>query len=166
MFIKVRVLAFAGLAFLSVAGEPACSGALSEGRAAYQRGDYVRAAADLLPLAKSGNAEAQAAAGFMYQHGFGVPQNLVIAAHWYHLAAEQGNPWAQYELGLLYDKGHGVPRSAVIAYAWLNLAAAHARPNMRDYYLRIRNAVASKLTEAQIAESQWLAYSWTAGRGP
>jgi hypothetical protein len=66
----------------------------------------------------------------------------------------------------MYDKGHGVPRSAVIAYAWLNLAAAHARPSVRDYYLRIRDAVASKLTEAQIAESQWLAHSWAIGRIP
>jgi TPR repeat protein len=84
----------------------------------------------------------------------------VVAVQWYACAAEQGNPSAQYQLGLMYDKGHGVPRSSVIAYKWLNLAAAHARPSEREYYLRVRDAVASKLNTAQIAEAQWLAYNW------
>ena len=54
----------------------------------------------------------------------------------------------------------GVPRSAVLAYKWLNLAASHAPPNDREDYLRIREAVASKLNNAQLAEAQWLAYTW------
>jgi len=84
----------------------------------------------------------------------------VIAAYWYECAAEQGDPAAQYQLGLMFDKGHGVPRSSVIAYKWLNVAAAHAPRGERDYYTRIRDAVASKLNNAQKAEAQALSYDW------
>jgi uncharacterized protein len=51
-------------------------------------------------------------------------------------------------------------KCAVLAYKWLNLAAAGAPPSDRDYYLRIRDSVASKLNNAQIAEGQWLAVNW------
>jgi TPR repeat protein len=133
---------------------------VSEGVLAFRRGDYPTAARKLTPLAERGNAEAQALLGFMYEYGRGVPQNAVVAVQWYQCAAEQGHPSAQYQLGLMYDKGQGVRRSVVLAYTWLNLAAAHARPSEREYYLRIRDAVASKLNTAQIAEAQALAYNW------
>jgi len=149
-----------GLVLLLAAGEPARPSPVSDGVTAFHRGDYPTAARKLIPLAERGNAEAQALLGFMYEYGRGVPQNEVVAVQWYACAAEQGNPSAQYQLGLMYDKGHGVPRSSVIAYKWLNLAAAHARPSEREYYLRVRDAVASKLNTAQIAEAQWLAYNW------
>jgi uncharacterized protein len=54
-----------------------------------------------------------------------------------------------------------VPRSHVLAYKWLNLAAARARPGVREIYLRIRDAVAAKLTPVQVAQAQWLAYHFT-----
>ena len=144
--------------------EPARASAVSEGILAFRRGDFPTAVRILGPLAERGNAEAQALLGFMYEYGRGVPQNAVVAVHWYVCAAEQGNAAGQYHLGLMYNKGHGVPRSAVLAYKWLNLAAAHAPPSERDYYLRMRDAVASKLNEAQIAEAQWLAYTWEQSR--
>jgi uncharacterized protein len=143
-----------------IASLPAIASPLSDGTSAFHRGDFSTAARKLIPLAGRGNAEAQAVLGFMYEYGRGVPQDQVVAAHWYACAAEQGYPSAQYQLGLMYDKGHGVPRSAVIAYMWLNLAAAGARPGVRDYYLRIRDAVATKLNPAQLAEAQWLSTSW------
>jgi hypothetical protein len=61
----------------------------------------------------------------------------------------------------MYGKGHGVIRSDVLAYKWLNLATAHAKPRMREYYLRIRDVVAAKLTPAQVAKAQWLAYQFS-----
>ncbi|MFZ2090401.1 MAG: hypothetical protein WB525_15740 [Pseudolabrys sp.] len=60
-------------------------------------------------------------------------------------------------LGLMYDNGHGVMKNDVLAYKWFNLAAAHAPAGSREYYLRIRDAVAAKLTAKQVAEAQWLA---------
>jgi TPR repeat protein len=109
------------------------------------------------PLAERGDANAQALLGFMYEHGRGVPQDYVQAAHWYICAAEQGHATAQYLLGLMYDKGLGVHRSDTLAYKWLDLAAAHAPPNAKEYYARIRDAVRAKLTAAQVSEAQWLA---------
>jgi TPR repeat protein len=150
---KFTVL-LAVLALMLVVIEPATSGELSDGLAAYRRGNYATAAAKLMRLAVRGNSEAQTALGFMYEYGRGVPQDEVIAAQWYMCAADQGNADALYQLGLMYDKGHGVPRSAVQAYQLLNLAAARARPSERDDYLRIRDAVATKLNRAQIAEAQ------------
>ena len=68
-------------------------------------------------------------------------------------------------LGLMYDKGHGVPQDFVLAYKWLNLAAARAPKYERDYFLRLRNAVAFKMSPTQIAEGQRLAMLWaTAGQ--
>jgi TPR repeat protein len=66
-------------------------------------------------------------------------------------------------LGLLYDRGQGVPLDYVEAHKWLNLAAARAGRDDRDYYVRMRNAVASKLTRAQIYEAQRRARDWTLG---
>jgi uncharacterized protein len=154
-----RLVVIAVLVLLAI-GEPARASAVSEGVAAFRRGDFPTAVRILGPLAERGNAEAQALLGFMYEYGRGVPQNAVVAVHWYVCAAEQGNPAGQYHLGLMYDKGHGVPRSAVLAYKWLNLAAAAAPPSDRDYYLRIRDSVASKLNSAQLAEGQFLAVNW------
>ena len=156
--------ALAALMMLVTAAAPSWPSAFSEGVVAFHRSDYPTAFRKLKPLAERGQAEAQALLAYMYQHGSGVPQDQVIAAHWYSSAAEQGHVGAQYQLGLLYDKGHGVPRSAVIAYKWLNLAAARAQPRERDYYVRIRDAVASKLDAAQLEQGQWLAVSWTPKR--
>ena len=96
----------------------------------------------------------------MYANGRGVPQNYIEAAIWYQRAAAQGNPTAQYFLGLLYDKGIGVPPDEVLAYKWLNLAVAAATPREREYWRKMRDAVASKLTRIELAEAQWLALQW------
>lgn len=133
---------------------------LAAGRAAYARRDYGRAAVQIVPLAERGNAEAQMMLGFMHATGQGVPQSNDLAAFWYCQAAERGNTTAQHLLGLLYDKGHGVPLDEVQAYKWLNLATAHAPKANRDYYQRLRDAVASKMTRGQIAAGQWLAMEW------
>jgi uncharacterized protein len=154
----------AALLMLVSAATPAWPSSLSDGASAFHRGDYVIALRKLRPLAERGQAEAQALLALMYQQGSGVPQDAVMAAHWYLSAAEQGHVGAQYQLGLLYDKGHGVPPSTVIAYKWLNLAAARADPRERDYYVRIRDAVASKLDPEQLAQAQWLASSWAPQR--
>ena len=92
----------------------------------------------------------------MYENGFGVPQAYDVAADLYHRAAAQGDPFAQSRLGLIYDKGHGVPQNVVLSYKWLDLAAAHATKRERDFYLRLRNAVASKMSSDQIVEGQRL----------
>lgn len=126
------------------------------------RGDFAGAARQLAPVATRGNARAQAMLGFLYETGQGVPQAYDAASSWYRAAAEQGDPTAQYLLGLAYDKGHGVPRDEVAAYKWLDLAAAGAPTPMRGKFLRLRDAVASKMNRRQIAAGQWHALRWPA----
>jgi uncharacterized protein len=114
--------------------------------------------------AKSANwhakAKADALLGFKYEHGLGVPQSFERAADLYLRAAERGDPTGQYLLGLMYDKGHGVWQDGVLAYKWLNLAAARERGRVREQYLRVRDAAASKLTSDQLYMGQELALQW------
>jgi hypothetical protein len=112
-------------------------------------------------VAAHGSAQALGRLGFRYENGLGVPQNYDAAASLYRRAAERGDAFAQSRLGLSYDKGHGVPRDYILAYKWLDLAAARAPRREHDFYLRLRNAVASKMSLDQIVEGQRLALEWT-----
>jgi TPR repeat protein len=125
---------------------------------------YLVANARLQALARRGNARAQAMLGFAYATGHGVPQNYRVAVVWYRRAAERGNPTGQYLLGLMYDRGQGVPENKVVAQKWLILAAANATGRARDYYTRIRDAVASTMNVHQIERAQALAYHWARSR--
>jgi TPR repeat protein len=143
------------------AASAARADALGHATAAYNRGDYVRAARELSVLAAQGDPKALGLLGFMYEHGFGESQAYVAAADLYAQGAAQGNPFAQAMLGLTYDKGHGVPQDFVLAYKWLDVAAARTRGHEHDTYARFRDAVASKMSRDEIAVGQRLALSWT-----
>jgi uncharacterized protein len=160
----VPAIACAIFWFGAATAHPAFADGLTRGAGTYSRGDYARAVRELTPAAFRGNARAQGQLGFMYENGFGVPQNYAAAADLYQSAAAQGNVFAQSRLGLIYDKGHGVPQDWVLSYKWLDLAAARATNRERDYYRRLRDAVASKMSSDQIIEGQRLALAWTSGR--
>jgi uncharacterized protein len=154
--LKIARLVCAGLILLVGAVSVAQAADLVKGRriAGRSEADDVRRT---MALAERGDAHAQAILGFMYANGRGVPQSYDVAVDWYVQSAEQGDPTGQYLLGLMYDKGFGVTPNIILAHKWLNLAAAHApRPN-RDKVLRLRDAVASKMTRSQLDLSQQLA---------
>lgn len=103
--------------------------------------------------------------GYRYEHGLGVPQSYEMAVFYYTSAAERGDPTGQYLLGLMYDKGHGVRQDGIVAHKWLNLAAARTtRQRYREYFLRLRDAEATKMTQAQIIAAQRLAVEWVPKR--
>ena len=157
-----------GIAFLllwAASGSPTRAEWIGSGESAYARQDYVRSAAIFLRRAELGQAQAQTYLGYMYANGRGVPQDYVAASQWLRRAAEQGFPTAQFLLGLLYDKGHGVKQDFVEAEVWLNLAAARADARQRDFWTRIRNAVAGKLTLAELADAQQRAVQWAPIQG-
>lgn len=162
----IRRLAFAAALGALCLASGAKADSLSAGKRAFVRRDYVRAAPLLLVEAERGSPVAQTYLGYMYQYGLGVPRDYVLATSWLHQAAEQGEPTGQFLLGLMFDKGYGVPVDWVEAEVWLNLAAAHAGPGQRDYYARIRDGVAQKLTLNQLAETQRRASAWTPIAGP
>jgi len=122
---------------------------------------HVSVGPRLRALAKRGDARAQAELGFAYEYGYGVPQDYAIAVLWYRRAARRSDPTAQYLLGLMYDRGQGVPENPVAAQKWLILAVANTAGPRRDNYVRIRDAVASKMTAQEIARAQTLANAWS-----
>jgi TPR repeat protein len=66
--------------------------------------DYNKAVHWIQKSADQGDAEAQAALGYMYAKGQGVPQDNAEAVHWYSKAADQGNPKAKRALELQGNK--------------------------------------------------------------
>jgi len=93
------------------------------GWSAYEQGDFAQAAALWRPLAEQGHANAQINLGVLYEHGYGVDQDLHSAAAWYRAAAAQGSAIGQYNLGLfLAEHGSSVPGEQDPLY-WLGKAA-------------------------------------------
>lgn len=139
---------------------PGLADARSPGEGAYRSGNFPRAVKNVGPAAERGDPRAQAYLGFMYQYGRGVPQNYGLSVYWYRRAAEQGNVVAQHLLGLMYDKGFGLAPDHVLAYMWLSLAAAATKGVEHEDNIRLRDAVASKMSLGQLADAQYLARSW------
>ena len=93
------------------------------GLASKDRGHYATAIRAWLPLAESGNPEAQNNVGYMYEEGLGVPQNYLLAMNWYRQAAENGLAEAQHNMGMLYHHGYGVAENLSEAFRWFKMAA-------------------------------------------
>ncbi|MBL8267723.1 caspase family protein [Steroidobacter sp.] len=69
-----------------------------------------------LPLAESGEAEAQYYVARIYANGMGgVASDPSVAAKWYKRAADQNYSAAVQELGYLYEQGLGVQKDPVLA---------------------------------------------------
>ena len=61
--------------------------------------------------------------GVMYQHGWGVDQDINEAIRYFTQAAERGHKVGQYNLGGIYMEGEGVPVDPDKAIKWLTKAA-------------------------------------------
>jgi uncharacterized protein len=151
---------FGFLLIVTAALAPAQADPFRSGLSAYNHKSYATAARLFLALAERGHVRAQSYLAFMYSTGRGVPKNEIAAAWWAQQAAEQGEPSAQYLLGLMYDKGQGVRQDYVLAYMWLNLSSAHASPRGRKFSARMREALATKMTDEQLAEAQYRSLVW------
>jgi uncharacterized protein len=116
--------------------------------------------------AKKGDATAQFSLGVMnYPIGdssFDESKgNLHEALIWYRRAAEHGDVDSQVSLGMAYEGGIGVPQDYIEAHKWYNLAAPRSKyADIRTDIIKRRDALALKMTPAQIAEAQKLAREW------
>lgn len=78
---------------------------------------------DLIPLANSGNSDAQYNIGSCYYFGDEVAQDYLEAVKWLRMSAEQGNPFAQHLLGVCYHNGQGVKENKREAIKLYKMAA-------------------------------------------
>jgi uncharacterized protein len=133
-----------------------------DGRGVLQ--DYATAMMWLRKAADQGVADAQYNLGFAYDTGTeGVPQDYAAAASWYRKAADQGDADGQNNLGTMYEQGQGMPQDYVQAHVWYDLAASRlnaSEKEARERAAKNRDAVAAKMTPAQIAEAHNLASAW------
>lgn len=114
---------------------------------------YSEAMTELLPAARSGNAEAEELIGVMYALGLGVARDDVRAFEWYLRASLKGHAGAQSGIGWYYEVGRGMPAPDLIrAYMWYTLSAIGGDP---DAAISLEEVV-KKMTQAQIDKAHIL----------
>jgi len=111
----------------------------------------------LLPLARSGDGEAQNRIGEMYEFGQGVPRDYTKALHWYHEAAEQNIVAAWHNLGRCYNFGSGVEQDYAQAEQWYRKAAERGH---RDAMFFLGTLYSNNHGQDDTADSDILAYAW------
>jgi hypothetical protein len=84
-------------------------------------------------------------------------EDYALASHSWLAAAESGDPQSQFALAQLYEQGMGVPQSYLRAHLFYNLAGSKGLAEARE----ARDALAAKMSVAQVAEAQRLALNWT-----
>jgi alpha/beta superfamily hydrolase len=82
--------------------------------------DAFRLASD---MAKQSYPPGEHALGYLYDHGYGVKQDLAQAATWYRKAADNGSESAMSQIGLMYREGYGVAQDNKKALDWYRKAA-------------------------------------------
>jgi uncharacterized protein len=130
------------------------AGALEDGVAAYEKGDYATALRLLRPIADQGDAGAQYNLGLMYANGQGVPQDYAAAVNWYRKAAEQGDNGAQVNLGLMYDNGQGVQQDYATAMSWYRKAAEQGDAAAK-YFLAVMYEYGRGVPQDYVTAHMW-----------
>lgn len=95
-----------------------------------EAGQFEAAMEAFLPLARSGNADAEEFIGVMYALGLGVEKDPERAFDWYLRSAMKGHPGAQSGVGWYYELGLGMPAPDLVrAYLWYGLSAIGGDPD-------------------------------------
>ena len=116
-------------------------------------GQFAKAMQELLPAARSGNADAEELIGVMYAMGLGVERDDVRAFDWYLRAALKGHAGAQSGVGWYYEVGRGMPAPDLVrAYTWYVLSAIGGDPDAAIS----QEEVVKKMTREQIAKAHLL----------
>jgi len=168
IFLAVGVVALAhafGTAGRDSQAADALDAAYEDCMAAYEAGEWDKAYAHFLELARAGHVGAQAMMGLIYYHGQGVAQNHVAAAIWLYQAAQRGYGAAQLALGTLFREGEGVAADPARAYAWYALAALRGSDSVRAEARRLMANMAAEMSQDEIAAAQdWVA-NWRPAYG-
>ncbi len=125
-FRRLRLIALALAAALTFAAPARAD--FDDGWKAFEAGDYARAKAHWMPLARAGDLDAMYNIGALYENGFGVPRSTARAIEWYRRAADRRFAPAQFRLGQMYASGLGLRRDAKKALHWYERAAEQGYP--------------------------------------
>ena len=95
-----------------------------------EEGKFQEAMKELIPAARSGNADAEELIGIMYAMGLGVKRDDIRAFDWYLRSSMKGHPGAQSGVGWYYETGRGMPAPDLVrAYTWYVLSAIGGDPD-------------------------------------
>ena len=118
-----------------------------------EEGKFKEAMEELLPAARSGNADAEELIGIMYAMGLGVERDDVRAFEWYLRSSMKGHPGAQSGVGWYYEIGRGLPAPDLVrAYTWYGLSAIGGDPDAAIS----QEEVIKKMTPEQIEKAHIL----------
>ena len=118
-----------------------------------EEGKFKEALEELLPAARSGNADAEELIGIMYAMGLGVKRDDVRAFEWYLRSSMKGHPGAQSGVGWYYEIGRGLPAPDLVrAYTWYVLSAIGGDPDAAIS----QEEVIKKMTPEQIEKAHIL----------
>ncbi|MEX0344979.1 MAG: tetratricopeptide repeat protein [Rhizobiaceae bacterium] len=126
---------------------------IEQARDLMEEGRFGEAMEQLLPAARSGNADAEELIGIMYAMGLGVARDDVRAFEWYLRASMKGHPGAQSGVGWYYEVGRGMPAPDLVrAYMWYVLSAIGGDPDAAIS----QEEVVKKMTPEQIEKAHVL----------
>ena len=97
-----------------------------------EHGDHA-ALIRLEQSARSGDAGAQLALGYVLSYGHPDSRQYANADYWYRKAAAQGNATAEFCLGLAYSMGQGVPKNYAKADYWWKKAAVQGNTAAENF---------------------------------
>jgi TPR repeat protein len=118
------------IAILYLSVPVSANSALEQARDLMEDNRFEDARSALMPLARSGNADAEELIGVMYAMGLGVKRDDRRAFEWYLRSSMKGHPGAQSGLGWYYEVGRGLPApDPVRAYLWYTLSAIGGDPD-------------------------------------
>jgi hypothetical protein len=154
-------IAVVALAFACVLTATAARAGYDEGLAYLHAGDFMEALEELLPIANTGDARAQAEVGMIYHYGLVSAKNFAKASDYYHRAAMQENPDGMIGLSIMNALGQGVAKNMIEAYKWLVLARDRLpKGNDRDRVVGALDGYRESMTNGEIETAEWRARTW------
>jgi len=138
--------------------------------------DYEKARKYHLQAAQSGDRRSMFDLGTIFEHGLGVPSDLVEAARWYEWSAKYGFAQGQYNLATMLETGDAGRKDEIEAYMYYLLAAAQGMGGLPPLDPRTNRIAAEgdspmqqlarRLSRAQIAQADARAKAFKALSGP
>ena len=126
---------------------------IEKARDLMETNNFEEAMHELLPAARSGNADDEELIGVMYAMGLGVKRDDMRAFEWYLRSAMKGHPGAQSGVGWYYEVGRGMPAPDLVrAYMWYVLSAIGGDPDAAIS----QEEVVKKMSSEQITKAHVL----------